>query len=187
MLKALYFQFTIGLLPLFAVVFVGYWAYGSLSSTYLLNSVNGPVWLKMAANIAAFLQTLVALHIFASPMYEYMDTRFGIKGSALKPKNLSFRILVRGGYLTINTLVAALLPFLGDFESLTGAVTVLPLTFILANHMYLRAKDKQLSSLQKLWHWLNVCFFGAMSVAAAVASVRFIIVDSKTYNLFADL
>lgn len=120
-------------------------------------------------------------------MYEYMDTRFGIKGSALKPKNLSFRILFRGGYLTINTLVSALLPFLGDFESLTGAVSTFPLTFILANHMYLSARNKQLTSLQKSWHWLNVCFFGCMSVAAAVAAIRLIVVDSKTYNLFADV
>lgn len=120
-------------------------------------------------------------------MYEYVDTKFGIKGSALSIHNLSFRILVRGGYLTINTLVAALLPFLGDFMSLTGAISTFPLTFILANHMYLVAKKNKLTSLQKFWHWINVCFFGFMSVAAAIAALRLIAVDSKTYHLFADL
>lgn len=120
-------------------------------------------------------------------MYEYMDTRFGVKGSALKIRNLSFRILFRGGYLTINTFVSALLPFLGDFESLTGAISTFPLTFILANHMYLVAKEAKMSSAQKSWHWLNVCFFGCMSVAAAIAALRLISVDSKTYNLFADI
>lgn len=120
-------------------------------------------------------------------MYEYMDTRYGITGSTLSFRNLSFRILVRGGYLAINTLVSAMLPFLGDFMSLTGAISTFPLTFVLANHMYLVAKDKKLNSLQKLWHWLNVCFFGCMSIAAAVAALRLIAVDSKTYNLFADL
>ncbi|KAL6328137.1 hypothetical protein AAG906_034280 [Vitis piasezkii] len=187
MMKALYFQFTAGILPLYAVVFMGYWAYGSTTSTYLLNSVSGPVWVKTMANLAAFLQTVIALHIFASPMYEYMDTRYGITGSTLSFRNLSFRILVRGGYLAINTLVSAMLPFLGDFMSLTGAISTFPLTFVLANHMYLVAKDKKLNSLQKLWHWLNVCFFGCMSIAAAVAALRLIAVDSKTYNLFADL
>lgn len=141
------------------------------------------VWLK----IFHFNLSSTFLQIFASPMYEYMDTRFGIKGSALKPKNLSFRILVRGGYLTINTFVAALLPFLGDFESLTGATSTLPLTFILVHHMYLVAKKTKLSSLQKSWHWLNVCFFGCFSVASAIAALRLIAVDSKTYHLFADL
>lgn len=187
MLKALYFQFTVGVLPLYAVAFMGYWAYGSSTSTYLLNSVSGPVWIKAAANLSAFLQTVIALHIFASPMYEYVDTKFGIKGSALTVHNLAFRITVRGGYLAINTLVAALLPFLGDFMSLTGAISTFPLTFILANHMYLVAKKNKLTSLQKLWHWLNVCFFGFMSIAAAIAALRLIAVDSKTYHLFADL
>lgn len=121
-------------------------------------------------------------------MYEYLDTEYGkLKGSALSFQNLSFRIMVRGGYLTINTLVAALLPFLGDFMSLTGAISTFPLTFILANHMYLRARKNKLNSLQKLWHWLNVIFFGCMSVAAAVAALRLIAVDSKTYHVFADL
>lgn len=187
MMKALYFQFTVGVLPMYAVTFMGYWAYGSSTSSYLLNSVNGPVWIMAAANIASFLQTVIALHIFASPMYEYVDTKFGIKGSALAFKNLSFRITVRGGYLAVNTLVAALLPFLGDFMSLTGAISTFPLTFILANHMYLVAKRNKLTSIQKLWHWINVCFFGFMSIAAAVAALRLIAVDSKTYHVFADL
>ena len=120
-------------------------------------------------------------------MYEFLDTRYGIKGSALAVRNLSFRVMVRGGYLAINTFVAALLPFLGDFMSLTGAVSTFPLTFILANHMYLVAKDHKLTSLQKSWHWLNVGFFGCMSLAAAVAALRLIALDSKAYHLFADL
>lgn len=187
MMKALYFQFSVGVLPLYAVAFMGYWAYGNEASSYLLNSVSGPVWVKTFANISAFLQTVIALHIFASPMYEYLDTKYGVKGSALGIRNLSFRIMVRGGYLALTTLVSALLPFLGDFMSLTGAISTFPLTFILANHMYLVAKRSKLTSWQKLWHWINVCFFGFMSVAAAVAALRLIAVDSRTYHLFADL
>ncbi|XP_050210356.1 proline transporter 1-like isoform X2 [Mercurialis annua] len=187
MMKALYFQFTIGLVPLFAVTFIGYWAYGNATTAYLLSSVTGPVWVKTMGNLAAFLQSVIALHIFASPMYEYLDTKFGIKGSPLAIGNLSFRLGVRGGYLTINTFVAALLPFLGDFMSLTGAISTFPLTFILANHMYLRAKNNKLTNFQKLWHWFNVCFFGFASLAAAVAALRLIAIDSKTYHVFADL
>lgn len=187
MLKALYFQFTAGVVPMYAVTFIGYWAYGSTTSSYLLNNVTGPVWVKAFANIAAFLQTVIALHIFASPMYEYLDTKFGITGSALAFHNLSFRVAVRGGYLTINTLVAAVLPFLGDFMSLTGAISTFPLTFILANHMYLVARGNKLNSAQKFWHWLNVVFFSCMSVAALISALRLIAVDSKTYHVFADL
>jgi len=186
--KALWFQFTVGVLPLYAVTFMGYWAYGSSTSAYLLNSVNGPTWVKAMANIAAFLHTVIALHIFASPMYEYLDTEYGRgKGSAFSFHNVSFRVLVRGGYLTVNTFVAALLPFLGDFMSLTGALSVFPLTFVLANHMFLTVKKKQLSAFRKVCHWLNIVGFSCLAVVAAVAALRLIVVDSKTYHLFADL
>ncbi|KAG4920266.1 hypothetical protein AAZX31_18G031200 [Glycine max] len=187
MMKALYFQFTVGVLPLYLVAFTGYWAYGSSTEVYLLNSVNGPVWVKASANITAFLQSVIALHIFASPMYEFLDTKYGIKGSALNAKNLSFRVVVRGGYLAFNTFVAAFLPFLGDFMSLTGAISTFPLTFILANHMYLKAKKDKLNSSQKLWHRFNIGFFAIMSLAATISAIRLISVDSKTYHVFADL
>lgn len=187
MMKALYFQFTAGVAPMYAVTFIGYWAYGNESSAYLLNNVSGPVWVKAAANISAFLQTVIALHIFASPMYEFLDTKYEISGSALAVRNLCFRTLVRGGYLGITTFISALLPFLGDFMSLTGAMSTFPLTFILANHMYLVAKKHSLSSIQKNWHWLNVIFFSIISLVAAVAAVRLIVVDSSFYHLFADL
>lgn len=131
--------------------------------------------------------TILSFQIFASPMYEYLDTKFGIKGSALAIRNLSFRVGVRGGYLAITTFVSALLPFLGDFMSLTGAISTFPLTFILANHMYLVAKKTELTSLQKKWHWLNVVFFSCVSLAALAAALRLIAVDSKTYSVFADI
>ncbi|XP_009587508.1 proline transporter 2-like isoform X2 [Nicotiana tomentosiformis] len=187
MIKALNFQFTLGIVPMHAVTYIGYWAYGSNASSYLLNNVSGPVWLKGIANIAAFLQAIIALHIFASPTYEFLDTRYGTKGSALAIKNLGFRIIVRGGYIAITTFLSALLPFLGDFMSLTGAISVFPLTFILPNHMYLVARRKKLSLLQKSWHWLNICFFSCIAVAAFVAALKLITVDSKTYHVFADL
>ncbi|XP_048570275.1 probable proline transporter 2 isoform X2 [Triticum urartu] len=186
--KALWFQFTAGSVPLYAIIVIGYWAYGNQTTTYLLNNVTGPVWIKAVANLAAFLQTVIALHIFASPMYEYLDTRFGSKvGGPFAMHNVIFRVGVRGGYLAVNTLMAAALPFLGDFMSLTGALSTFPLTFVLANHMYLVANRQRLSSLQKSWHWLNIVFFTVLSITAAVAALRLIARDSKTYHIFADV
>lgn len=186
--KALWLQFSAGVLPLYAVTFMGYWAYGSSTSIYLLNSVKGPTWVKAMANIAAFLQTVISLHIFASPMYEYLDTKYGRqKESVFSFNNISFRVLVRGSYLTINTFVSASLPFLGDFMTLTGALSVFPLTFVLASHMYLKARKNNLSAFQKSWHWLNVFVFSSLAVAAAIAGLRLIVVDSRTFHLFADL
>lgn len=66
MMKALYFQFSVGVLPLYAVVFMGYWAYGNGASSYLLNNVHGPVWVKTFANLSAFFQSVIALHVMFS-------------------------------------------------------------------------------------------------------------------------
>ncbi|KAE9594343.1 putative amino acid transporter, transmembrane domain-containing protein [Lupinus albus] len=134
-----------------------------------------------------FFPKLNCFIIFASPMYEYVDTVYGIKGSSLEIKNLSFRILVRGGYLIFNTFVAALLPFLGDFISLTGAASILPLTFILANHMYLVAKEKKLTFIEQLWHWFNIVFFSIVSLVATIAAIWLIVDHSRTYHVFADM
>ncbi|KAL6643054.1 hypothetical protein ACP70R_021235 [Stipagrostis hirtigluma subsp. patula] len=186
--KALWFQFTVGSSLIYAVTFTGYWAYGNSTSSYLLNSVKGPSLIKAVANLSAFLQTVISLHIFASPMYEFLDTKYGSRhGGPFAVHNIVFRVAVRGGYLAVNTLVAAMLPFIGDFMSLMGALSVLPLTFVLANHMYLTVKRHKLSALQKCWHWLNVVGFSVLSVVAAVAALRFIVLDSSNYHFFADL
>ncbi|XP_051143546.1 proline transporter 1-like [Andrographis paniculata] len=187
MMKGLYFQFTVGVVPMYALIFAGYWAYGATTSEYMLHNVHGPIWIQAAANISSFLQTVIALHIFASPMYEFLDTKYNIKGSSLKARNLSFRTGVRGAYVGLVSLVAAMLPFLGDFMTLTGALSTYPLTFILAHHMYLVAKRNKLSLAQKGWHWLNIAFFCSLAVAAAVSAVRLIVADSETYHLFADI
>lgn len=76
--KALWFQFTIGILPMYAVTFIGYWAYGSSTSSYLLNSANGPVWVKTLANVAAFFQTVVSLHVrrlYPAPFTLFLSLR----------------------------------------------------------------------------------------------------------------
>lgn len=188
MQKALYLQFTVGIVPLYIVTFVGYWAYGSSTSSYLLANVTGSKWVKTLANAATFLQTMITLHIFASPTYEYLDTKFGWRNESIySMKNWAVRLMARGTYLGLATFMAALLPFLGDFVSLTSAVTLLPLTFVLANHMYIKVKGKYLNTLQKSWHWANICFFTLLSVAGVISAIRQIAIDSKTYHAFANL
>lgn len=188
MQRALYLQFTVGIVPMYMVTFVGYWAYGSSTSSYLLANVNGSKWVKTLANAATFLQTVITLHIFASPTYEYLDTKFGWRNESIySMKNWAVRVMARGTYLGLATFMAALLPFLGDFVSLTSAVTLLPLTFVLANHMYIKVKGKYLNTLQKSWHWGNICFFTLLAVAGVISALRQIVIDSKTYHLFANL
>lgn len=132
--------------------------------------------------------THLYFQIFANPIYEFLDTNYGCgQGSPFAIHNIIFRVLVRGTYLAINTLVAAMLPFLGDFMGLTGALCSIPLTLVLANHMHIMVKGNKLSALQKCWHWLNVVGFSIFAVVATIAALRLIMLDSSTYHFFADL
>jgi hypothetical protein len=79
MMKSLYFQFSVGVVPLYMVTFAGYWAYGSSTDAYLLNNVNGPVWVKALANITAFLQSVIALHVHKSKLELLLNLNVLIK------------------------------------------------------------------------------------------------------------
>jgi amino acid permease len=187
MQRALYMQFTAGIVIFYSVTFAGYWAFGSATSSYLLNAVHGPKWAVTLANVAVFFQTVISLHIYASPMYEFLDTKFG-KGdqSIYSVHNWTTRLVARGSYLSFSTFVAALLPFIGDFSNLTGSISTIPLTFVVANHMYIKVKGKELSALQRSWHWANVWFFSLLAIITTVAAVRLVILNFKTYHVFAD-
>lgn len=63
MVKALNFQFSVGVVPMHAVTYIGYWAYGSGVSSYLLNNVHGPDWLLGVAHLSAFFQAIITLHV----------------------------------------------------------------------------------------------------------------------------
>ena len=81
MYKALGFQFTVGTFPILMVTFIGYWAYGNTVNPYLLNSTSGPKSAVTVANVAAFLQNIVCLHVsftlfFPKPDYDQIHLFF---------------------------------------------------------------------------------------------------------------
>jgi hypothetical protein len=61
--KALGFLYIVGATPVIVLICVAYWAYGNGVSEYLLYSTSGPTWLVTVANVAAFLQVLVTIHV----------------------------------------------------------------------------------------------------------------------------
>lgn len=63
MRKAIYLQYSVGLLFYYGVSVVGYWAYGSTVSEYLPKELQGPKWIKVLINLAVFLQTIVSQHV----------------------------------------------------------------------------------------------------------------------------
>ncbi|KAG0607311.1 hypothetical protein M758_8G018700 [Ceratodon purpureus] len=186
--KALILQFTVGTFPIVLLTFVGYWAYGNDVSPYMLNSASGPKSALTVANAAAFLQTVVALLIYGSPIYEFMDTYFLKKGShEWSFHSVLVRFITRTTYMAISTFLGALLPFFGDFVALTGALAAFPLEAALVHHMYIKVKGKNFGKHRLAWHWSIVIVSAVLTVATSVAGLRFIIVDSINYHAFANI
>lgn len=52
--------------------------------------------------------------------------------------NFMVRVVVRGGYTIISTFVACLLPFFGDFISLTGSLCMMPLDLVLVLALFVK-------------------------------------------------
>eukprot|EP00252_Welwitschia_mirabilis_P022471 TRINITY_DN6082_c0_g1_i2.p1 TRINITY_DN6082_c0_g1~~TRINITY_DN6082_c0_g1_i2.p1 ORF type:complete len:419 (-),score=52.48 TRINITY_DN6082_c0_g1_i2:359-1615(-) len=141
MWKALGIQFSFGLAVYYAVTITGYWAYGSSVSSYLLNDLSGPKWAKVLANAAMFLQTIISQHMFCSAVHETLDTKFSyLDKKECSIENMLVRALLRGLFFTVNTFLAALLPFIGDFVNLTASLALIPLTFIFPSMIYLKVE-----------------------------------------------
>jgi len=189
MKKALGLQFTVGTFPILVLTFVGYWAYGKNVSPYLLNSaVSGPKSALTVANVAAFLQAIVSIHIYASPIFEFMDTYFVKKGShEWSSHSMIVRLVTRTTYIALSTFLGALLPFFGDFVALTGALAAFSLEAGLVHHMYLKVRGKKLGKWRLMWHWGIVIVAVALTFATITAGLRFIIVDSIYYHVFANI
>lgn len=63
MRKALYLQYTAGLLFYYGVSIAGYWAYGATVYEYLPQELSGPKSVKVLINAAVFLQSIVSQHV----------------------------------------------------------------------------------------------------------------------------
>lgn len=200
--KALGFEYIVGGTPVIVLVFVAYWAYGNGVSEYLLYSTSGPTWLVTVANVAAFLQVLVTIHIFALPMFEFFDSmlsklkRRHAEGDVADDHTLRartgewskhkmlLRFVTRTTFISITTLVGAMFPFFGDILELGAALIVFPLNYGLVHHMYLKVNGKTMSWYQRAWHWLIVVIAVVLTVSSVTASTRNIIVSSSSFHIF---
>lgn len=185
--KALYFQFSIGLSFYYTVTIIGYWAYGSSVSEYLLSDLSGAKWAKVLANAAMFLQSIISQHMFCAVIHETFDTRFCYQDEkAFSRHNSLIRFIIRSLFFTVNSFTAAMLPFLGDFVNLIGSLSLIPLTFVFPSLIYLKVKGQKVSGTRKIWHWLNIIIFSLLTVATTISSFHSIVYNAKTYHVFAN-
>ncbi|PKI63713.1 hypothetical protein CRG98_015903 [Punica granatum] len=102
-------------------------------------------------------------------------------------RNVVPRLISRSLSVITATLFGAMLPFFGDIMALFGAFGFIPLDFILPAVFYNVAfKPSKRGAI----FWVNTTIAVISSMLAgigAVASVRQMIRDAKTYNLFANM
>ncbi|XP_012567395.2 proline transporter 2-like [Cicer arietinum] len=187
MRKALYSQYTMGVLFYYGVTIVGYWAYGSMVSSYLPENLSGPRWINVLINVVVFLQSIFSQHLFAAPIHEALDTKFLEIGKTMHSGNNLLRLfLLRMFFYTGNTFFAAAFPFIGDFVNLLGSFSLIPLTFMFPSMLFIKVKGKTARIEKKVWHWINIIFASLLTIATTISAVRLIVNNIQKYHFFAD-
>lgn len=194
MFKGLCVCYTVALVTFFSVAISGYWAFGNQAEGLILSNflVDGkplvPKWFIMMTNIFTILQLSAVGVVYLQPTNEVLERNFGDPTSQqFAPRNVVPRIITRSMSVVIATTIAAMLPFFGDINALIGAFGFMPLDFILPVIFYnLTFKPSKRSPM----FWINVTIavvFSVLGAIAAIAAVRQIALDAKTYRLFANV
>ncbi|XP_058734960.1 GABA transporter 1-like [Vicia villosa] len=194
MLKGLSVCFTIVILTFFSVTISGYWAFGNESQGLILSNFvdNGkpllPKWFIYMSNIFTIAQLSAVAAVYLQPTNEVLEQSFGDpKSPEFSKRNVIPRVISRSLSIIIATILAAMLPFFGDINSLIGAFGFMPLDFILPVIFYnLTFKPSKRSPI----FWLNVTIavvFSILGAIATIAAVRQIALDAKNYQLFANV
>ena len=130
---------------------------------------------------------LDVFQVYLQPTNELFETLFSDpKMGQFSIRNVVPRLISRSLSVITATVLAAMLPFFGDITAIFGAFGCIPLDFILPMVFFnLTFKPSKRSPI----FWVNTVIAVASSVLVgigAIASVRQIVIDAKTYRLFAD-
>lgn len=131
---------------------------------------------------------LVKMQVYLQPTNEVFEKLFADpKMDQFSSRNVVPRLISRSVSVIVGIFIAAMLPFFGDIMALFGAFGCIPLDFIFPMVVY-NVTFKP--SKRGLVFWGNTLIAVASSVLSAVgaiASVRQIVIDAKTYRLFANI
>jgi amino acid permease len=128
------------------------------------------------------------LQVYLQPTNEVFEKLFADpKMDQFSIRNIVPRLISRSVSVFVGTLFAAMLPFFGDIMALFGAFGCIPLDFIFPMVVY-NVTFKP--SKRGIVFWVNTLIAAAssaLSAVGAIASIRQIVLDAKTYRLFADI
>ncbi|EPS67141.1 hypothetical protein M569_07636, partial [Genlisea aurea] len=197
MFKGLLMAYCAVIFCFFSVSFSGYWAFGNQSQGVILsNFINGggvllvPKWFLVITTALVFLQGIDTYLVYLQPINVVLDNRFSDPtGEEFSRRNVASRLISRSAVVVSATLLAAMLPFFGDFAAVLGASGYIPLDFVLPMIFY-NITFKHRTAKGRIVYWINVviaAIFTAVAAVGVVASIRQIVLDSGTYRLFANV
>lgn len=175
------------------LAFTGYWAFGSQVQPYIVSSLTIPEWTIVMANLFAVIQISGCYQIYCRPTYVYFEERWiSNKTTCHYPfRNYVIRFILTSVYMVSITLVAAAMPFFGDFVSICGAIGFTPLDFVFPALAYLKAGRMPHNTRFHLpIQLLNVTiasWFSVVAVLGCIGAMRFIVEDVRTYKFFHDM
>ncbi|KAK7277256.1 hypothetical protein RIF29_18407 [Crotalaria pallida] len=194
MFKGLCICYFVIVSTFFSVSISGYWAFGNQAqATILSNFIDVmkpllPTWFLLMTNLFILLQAMAVTLVYLQPTNELLENAFADpKKGEFSVRNVVPRLLSRSLAVIIATVLSAMLPFFGDILAIFGAFGCIPLDFILPMVFYNMTFKPSKTSLI---FWGNTLIASASSVLVgigAIASVRQIVLDAKTYRLFADV
>ncbi|KAJ4851536.1 hypothetical protein Tsubulata_942888 [Turnera subulata] len=185
--------YTVIVLTYWQLAFSGYWAFGSEVQPYILNSLTTPGWTIIMANLFAVAQISGCYQIYCRPTYAYFEDKAPRKRTAnhLPAKNYLFRLVFTSIYIALITLVAAAMPFFGDFVSICGAIGFTPLDFVFPAVAYLKSgRGPQSTKLRISIQIVNVVistWFSVVAVLGCVGAIKLIVEDVQMYKFFHDM
>ncbi|CAN1298430.1 GABA transporter 1, partial [Linum perenne] len=196
MFKGLCLCFAIVITTYFSVAISGYWAFGNQAQGTILSNFMGsdghimllPRWFLVMTNAFTLSQVSAVTLVYLQPTNEVLENWFADpKADQFAMRNVIPRLVSRTLAVISATFLAALLPFFGDIMALFGAFACIPLNFILPMVFY-NITFKPSRNAAVLWiHRAIVAVSSILVAVGAVASVRQIVRDAKTYSLFANV
>uniref|UniRef100_A0A2N9I943 Amino acid transporter transmembrane domain-containing protein n=1 Tax=Fagus sylvatica TaxID=28930 RepID=A0A2N9I943_FAGSY len=193
MYKGVSAAYSVIVLSYWQLAFCGYWAFGSEVQPYILSSLTVPEWTIVMANLFAVIQISGCYQIYCRPTYAYFEERMlSNKATSQFPlRNYLVRLIFTSIYMVLVTLIAAAMPFFGDFVSICGAIGFTPLDFVFPSVAYLKAgrmpKNTKLRLSILLLNLAIATWFSVVAVLGCIGAVKFIIEDIKTYKFFHDM
>ncbi|KAA8550239.1 hypothetical protein F0562_001923 [Nyssa sinensis] len=194
MFKGLCVCYAVVTVTFFSVAISGYWAFGNQVEGLILSNFLDdrkplvPKWFVLLTNIFTILQLSAVGVVYLQPTNEVLERTFADPNSGeFSARNVIPRLISRSLSVVIATTIAAMIPFFGDINAVIGSFGFMPLDFVLPVVFFnLTFKPSKRSPI----FWLNVTIavvFSTLGVITAVAAVRQIALDAKTYRLFANI